>query len=55
MTTSTFWPMAVGWSVGEAGNAALPAAPVQFGVVLDGLFELIIGLVGHAVLEARPE
>ena len=36
---------------GEAGDTALRAAPFQFGVVLDGFFELIIGLVGHAVLE----
>ena len=36
---------------GEAGDTALRAAPFRFGIVLDGFFELIIGLVGHAVLE----
>ena len=30
---------------GEASDTALPAAPVQFRVVLDGFFELVIGLV----------
>ena len=35
----------------KARNTPLPAPPVQFGIILDGLFELIVGLIGHVILE----
>ena len=43
--------MAVGCRDANARNAPLAAPSVQFRIVLDGLFELIVGLVGHVVLE----
>ena len=37
--------------VGVSGNLSLASSPAQLWVVFDGLFKLIIGFVGHVILE----